>query len=127
MTTYIDNGKIPATREPNYDNMLQASELGYDRTPEGCWKSLIDHETLHVLAAGQFFGMESPVMVHESEIERTPYDLRLFEESLVLALQRLLNTCERSRLLNMLAGNVLSDALAVLERFKKLHINYSGQ
>lgn len=115
---------VPATREPNGENLDQAEALGYPRTEKGCWMSLIDHEVLHLLVSEEFFKQISPVMQHESGLMSQPYDLRLFEESLVIAHQRVLRTYEGSILLKKL--DAFYNVIDVLYKYKKLNIPYDS-
>ena len=84
---------VGGTLEPTHDNRAQAAELGYSADAAGCWDALVRHELLHNLVCATLLAEFSPALRHEAGDPR-PYWLRLWEEAIVLATERWLNTAE---------------------------------
>lgn len=82
---------VAGERLPTAENLAQAVELGYPETDNGVSAALFDHELLHCLVGEVLFDGKSPTLWHEAQGEYAPYYLRLWEESVVLALQLWLN------------------------------------
>ena len=91
VTTLYRDGVQAAQRPDTPENRAQAAEQGY-RGGEAVWRSLVHHEALHTLTARAIYGRESRVLRHECGVEPATYAERLHEESVVLALQRWMNT-----------------------------------
>jgi hypothetical protein len=96
VTTIFPDGLFAAaTREPNFDNIQCAIEVGYrGEHHDICWRSLIDHELLHTFVSRQIFHRESPTLRHECSDEHVIYIRRLHEEVLVLYMQHWMNNHE---------------------------------
>jgi len=92
LTLYETN--VPASRPVDKDSLDHAAELGYERSPFGVWRALAQHEVLHHVLPPALLKRDSYVLFHKAGIK--PADLmdRWYEESLVLAFQRLINTGE---------------------------------
>lgn len=90
VTLFEDGEEAHGTREPTAENREQAREQGY-LGPDAVWHSLVDHEALHSLVAWRMWGLQSPVLRYVANIAPTPYARRLYEEALVISVQRYLN------------------------------------
>lgn len=88
--------RAPATRDPTPENVSQAEEQGYIGDAASiCWASVVDHELLHMTLAEIVLGGPSPTIQFEAGVPgAVPLYNRLYEESLVIALQRRINTGE---------------------------------
>ncbi len=83
--------KVLGIRPETPDNVAEAADQGY-LGPNACWRSLVEHELLHILVAEWMDWPYSLALAHESGFARVPYGERLYEEALVLAFQRYTNT-----------------------------------
>jgi hypothetical protein len=105
-----------ATRDPSPANVSQAEEQGYVGDAESvCWASVVDHELLHMTLAEIVLGGPSPTIQFEAGVPgAVPLYNRLYEESLVIALQRRINTGEMPWPLTTMKPD---DLAAVTSRF----------
>lgn len=92
VTRYEDTDtSVCGVRSDTEDNVREAAAEGYGG-PDAVFHSLIDHEYLHTIVSRIVFGRESYVLRFFAGLENTRYSMRLYEESIVLALQYYLNT-----------------------------------
>lgn len=92
-TVFPDGTKAPATRECEVGNAAYARHLGYD----DCWTALVEHEAGHTLLAERLGHLQSPTLwavAHGYGEGCAPYEIQLWEEAAVLALQRYARTKE---------------------------------
>ncbi len=94
LTILPDWKECYATREDTEENRQEALDQGYTG-PDAVWRSLVDHEVLHNLISDWLWNRPSPTLEHEAGVRRVEYGKRLFEEALVLAFQRYVNTGEQ--------------------------------
>lgn len=98
-TRWPDGSKCGATRDCELNNLSYARHLGY---PD-CWTAVVCHEALHHLIAQYLGHPYSPTLwavARGYEEGTAPYEARLFEEALVLATERWLNTGDLSPILD---------------------------
>lgn len=92
-TVFRDGTKAPATRECELNNLSYAKHLGY---PD-CWTAVVTHEAAHTLVSERMGRLHSPTLwavAHGYEPGTAPYEARLYEEALILAIERYANTGE---------------------------------
>lgn len=89
-TLYEDGARCGATRECEVGNETYARHLGYGGD---CWRAMVEHEIGHTLISERMGHEYSPTLraVALGNAPGTaPYEEILYEEALVLALQRYL-------------------------------------
>lgn len=92
-TRFPDGAVAPATRECELNNRAYAEHLGY---PD-CWTAVVTHELAHTLISERLGHLHSPTLYAVAAGYRAgtaPYEERLYEEALVLAVERYANTGE---------------------------------
>lgn len=92
-TVFRDASKAPATRDSTMQNLEYAQHLGYEDT----WAALLEHEIGHTLISMRLGFPYSPTLfavAHDYAPGTAPYEEQLYEEALVLAVQRFSRTGE---------------------------------
>jgi hypothetical protein len=93
VTIFADGHKAEATRDvTTNDNRRTAAELGYTESADGVAAALLAHELCHSLLSHWMYERQSRVLRHEANADYVPYHERVYEESIVLAFERYLNT-----------------------------------
>lgn len=90
-TVFRDGAVAPASRECELQNLSYARHLGY---PD-CWRAVVTHEAAHTHISERLGHLFSPTLhaVANGYMEGTaPYEMRLYEEALVLSIERFMNT-----------------------------------
>lgn len=90
--THFPDGRVAiAARDlRSGDNRENAVELGYTDGSDGVWRALVEHELLHSLISDYAWSRASRVLRHEAGADVVPYHERIYEESIVLAWQRVM-------------------------------------
>jgi len=117
--------EIHATREPTLDNINEALAQGYNGA-NVAWKSLVDHELLHVIIPRKLFGCESYVLRNESTTNQvsTRYALRMYEEAVIISFQYWINTNNKDNVLNLFSEKQLEEVKNDLNNWKReLNLN----
>jgi hypothetical protein len=84
-------GVVLAQRDDTDAHRAEAADQGY-RGADAVWRSLVEHELLHVIAPPLLFRRGSWVLQHEAGACRARYALRLHEEACLLSFQYWRNT-----------------------------------
>lgn len=88
---FPDGRDTTAHRPDTPDNRAEAAAEGYGTAPDAIWRCLVDHELLHCLIPEWAWGIVSPVLRTAAGEAGHPYHLRLYEESLVIGFQTVVN------------------------------------
>lgn len=90
-TRFHDGSVAGATRECVLNNLTYAQHLGY---PD-CWTAVVSHEIAHTYISEQLGHPYSPTLfavAHNYIDDTAAYEERLWEEALVLAVERYMRT-----------------------------------
>lgn len=93
-TVFRDGAVQGAQRQFSAEDRQTARDLGYAGNDAGVMRSLVCHELAHTLVSEWLWDRPSEVLRHYCSAEYCPYWQRLYVESIVLGMERYLNTGE---------------------------------
>lgn len=84
---FADGKTVAGTREATPENVAEAASQGYAADADGCWRSLVEHEALHVLCSADIWPDKLSAALRHEAGDARPYWARLHEEAVCLAFQ----------------------------------------